>query len=122
MRLEFDTIYHEHLFYYSLTSLSAAARSAHGLGQRSMSTRIPIHGGSLRVDGLVSGSASASSAAKTALLEEEEAEWGVCEPETYSEFRLAPWTSGAREIRELLLRPQRPKAGGSLPTAPRRRG
>src|SRR5262249_27896157 len=31
-RLEFDTIYHEHLFYYSLTSLSALL-ARHGLGQ-----------------------------------------------------------------------------------------
>jgi SAM-dependent methyltransferase len=46
-RLEFDTIYHEHLFYYSLTSLrNAFARN--GLSLVGVE-RIPIHGGSLRV-------------------------------------------------------------------------
>jgi SAM-dependent methyltransferase len=45
--LEFDTIYHEHLFYYSLTSLDAALRrnGLHAVDAE----RIPLHGGSLRV-------------------------------------------------------------------------
>jgi SAM-dependent methyltransferase len=46
-RVEFDTIYHEHLFYYSVTSLSRLFR-ANGLAVTSVE-RIPIHGGSLRV-------------------------------------------------------------------------
>jgi SAM-dependent methyltransferase len=46
-RLEFDTIYHEHLYYYSLTSLDRAFRR-NGLIAVGVE-RIPIHGGSLRV-------------------------------------------------------------------------
>jgi SAM-dependent methyltransferase len=46
-RLEFDTIYHEHLFYYSLTSFESLFER-NGL-QLAHVERIPIHGGSLRV-------------------------------------------------------------------------
>jgi len=45
--LAFDTIYHEHVFYYSVTAL-AALLGRHGLGIRRVE-RIAIHGGSLRV-------------------------------------------------------------------------
>jgi SAM-dependent methyltransferase len=44
---EFDTIYHEHLYYYSLTSVSNLFRR-HNLVIQSVE-RIPIHGGSLRL-------------------------------------------------------------------------
>lgn len=43
----FDTIYHEHLFYWSLTALMKAARSA-GLSVHDVEP-ISIHGGSIRV-------------------------------------------------------------------------
>jgi len=43
----FDTIYHEHLCYFSLTSLDALFRR-HGLFLRRVA-RLPIHGGTLRV-------------------------------------------------------------------------
>ena len=46
-RTEFDTIYHEHLCYFSLTALSRLA-NRHGLHVVE-AERIPIHGGSLRV-------------------------------------------------------------------------
>ena len=46
--LQYDTIYHEHLRYYSLTSLTGAARGAR-LPRSSTSKRIPTHGGSIRV-------------------------------------------------------------------------
>jgi len=46
-KLEFDTIYHEHLFYYSLTSF-ASLLDRHGLEIVDVE-RIPIHGGTLRV-------------------------------------------------------------------------
>lgn len=46
-RVEFDTIYHEHIFYYSLTALHKILRR---FGLRIVDVkRIPIHGGSLRV-------------------------------------------------------------------------
>jgi SAM-dependent methyltransferase len=46
-KCEFDTIYHEHVFYFTLTALSALF-ARHGLSiQRA--ERIAIHGGSLRI-------------------------------------------------------------------------
>jgi SAM-dependent methyltransferase len=45
-KVEFDTIYHEHLFYYSVTSVSRLATLA-GLAVADVE-RLPIHGGSLR--------------------------------------------------------------------------
>ncbi len=44
---EFDTIYHEHLCYFSLTALDRLA-DRHGLVVRDVE-RVPIHGGSLRL-------------------------------------------------------------------------
>lgn len=44
---EFDTIYHEHLCYFSVTSLDRLFRS-HGLYLNDV-RRLPIHGGSLRI-------------------------------------------------------------------------
>ena len=46
-RLEFDTIYHEHLCYYSVTALQQLL-ARHGLMLADVE-RIPIHGGSLRL-------------------------------------------------------------------------
>jgi SAM-dependent methyltransferase len=46
-RCEFDTIYHEHLFYYTLHGL-APLFARHGLHLNDVE-RLPIHGGSLRV-------------------------------------------------------------------------
>lgn len=45
--VEFDTIYHEHLCYFSLTTLDRLCRR-HGLVAADVE-RLPIHGGSLRV-------------------------------------------------------------------------
>ncbi len=44
---EFDTIYHEHVFYFSLTALTPML-ARHGL-KLSAVERIPIHGGSVRL-------------------------------------------------------------------------
>ena len=44
---EFDTIYHEHLCYFSVTSADALFRR-HGLYINDV-RRLPIHGGSLRL-------------------------------------------------------------------------
>jgi SAM-dependent methyltransferase len=46
-QLEFDTIYHEHVFYYSLSALEALL-GRHGLEVHDLE-RIPIHGGTLRL-------------------------------------------------------------------------
>jgi SAM-dependent methyltransferase len=65
---EFDTIYHEHVFYFSLTALQPLFHR-HGLEIFHVE-RLPIHGGSLR---LFAGRAGAhsKSASVTALLDEE---------------------------------------------------
>jgi hypothetical protein len=69
-RLEFDTIYHEHLFYYSLSALD---RLLVRNGLRVVDVeRIPIHGGSLRVYATGADTAGDSSPAVEALLDEEE--------------------------------------------------
>jgi SAM-dependent methyltransferase len=43
---EFDTVYHEHVFYYSLTAMDALLRR-HGLAVADVES-LPVHGGSLR--------------------------------------------------------------------------
>jgi hypothetical protein len=80
---EFDTIYHEHLFYFSLTALERLF-SRHGLVIVDVE-RIPIHGGSLRVSLMRASSAPESSAAVTTLLADEAA-WGVTTPAVYLSF------------------------------------
>jgi len=69
-KLEFDTIYHEHLFYYSLTSFRSLL-NRHGLEVVDVE-RIPIHGGSLRVYAALSESATVGPAAEQLLAEESE--------------------------------------------------
>jgi hypothetical protein len=46
-RFEYDTVYHEHLCYFSVTALTHSFRRA-GLSLRRID-RVPVHGGSLRV-------------------------------------------------------------------------
>lgn len=67
-RLEFDTIYHEHVFYYSLSSL-VRVLGDHGLAVVDVE-RIPIHGGSLRVFVVRGGTTLPSPAVMTLLSEE----------------------------------------------------
>lgn len=68
---EFDTIYHEHLCYFSLTALDTLFRR-HGLMIQDVEC-IPIHGGSLRLF-LHKGSQQSPMVRR---LLTEEAEWGV---------------------------------------------
>jgi hypothetical protein len=79
-RREFDTIYHEHLCYFSLTALSRLFER-HGLVVLDVE-RIPIHGGSLRV---FAGKSGDSSPAVSRMLQEE-AEWGVEDVFSYQKF------------------------------------
>lgn len=79
-RCEFDTIYHEHLCYYSLTALDRLFRR-HQLFLQDVE-RIPIHGGSLRV--FVGTRSGESPSVKQALAEE--AAWGVANIGTYRAF------------------------------------
>jgi SAM-dependent methyltransferase len=77
-RCEFDTVYHEHLSYFSLTSLNALF-TRNGLTIQNVE-QLPIHGGTLRV---YAGHESSQSAAE--LLRDEQA-WGVSELNFYSGF------------------------------------
>ncbi len=79
-RLEFDTIYHEHLCYYSLTALQPLFKR-HGLEIVDVN-EIPLHGGSLQVHAALSGGPSEC---VCRLLEEERAA-GVGQREFYQDF------------------------------------
>lgn len=81
--VEFDTIYHEHLCYFSLTAL-AALFDRHGLRVVNVE-RLPIHGGSLRVHVVPAGSRERPAPTVAALLAEERA-WGVDRLEAYQPF------------------------------------
>lgn len=66
--LQYDTIYHEHLRYYSLHSLKYLLES-HGL-EMIFARRIPTHGGSVRVYASRKGRYPVSAAVEKLLLEE----------------------------------------------------
>jgi SAM-dependent methyltransferase len=105
-RCEFDTIYHEHLCYYSLTALDRLARR-HGLNAKDV-RRVPIHGGSLRVEfGRIGdppprpSPARGEGESRVREMLAEEASWGVDNVEVYRKF--AQRVAGVRrELRELL--------------------
>ena len=81
--VEFDTIYHEHLCYFSLTSVDFLFRK-HGLFVQNVE-RIPIHGGSLRLFINHQNNGQPVSEAVSQLLAEE-AEWEVSKPTYYQAF------------------------------------
>lgn len=78
--IEFDTIYHEHLCYFSLTSLHHLF-ATHGLTVVDVEA-VPIHGGSLRIFAAKDGSPSP---AVQKLLSDEQS-WGVDRVEFYAGF------------------------------------
>src|SRR5512135_1867399 len=80
--VEFDTIYHEHLCYFSLTALDRLFRR-HGLEIVDVEW-VPIHGGTLRFTSAHAGAARPG-AAVVALLDQEQA-WGVNQPNSYLSF------------------------------------
>ncbi len=80
-RCEFDTIYHEHLSYFSITALSRLFERHNLLIQNV--ERLPIHGGSLRL--FVSQAGAVQDPAVRELLEEEFG-WGVDSIEFYRDF------------------------------------
>jgi SAM-dependent methyltransferase len=79
---EFDTIYHEHVFYYSLSAIKILAERA-GLELYDMS-RQNIHGGSLRVFLQKERQHEVSSNVIKMLLEEEQ--YGITDKDSYSNF------------------------------------
>jgi SAM-dependent methyltransferase len=80
--VEFDTIYHEHLCYYSLTALERLFRR-HGLVIEDVE-RLAIHGGSLRV--FVAPEARAMQRGSVRRMIEDEAGWGVERADPYRAF------------------------------------
>jgi len=82
-RCEFDTIYHEHLCYYSLTALDALFHR-HDLEVQRVA-RVPIHGGSLRLF-VTRRAAFAGTDGSVDLLRLEEQAWGVEQEAFYRDF------------------------------------
>jgi len=80
--VEFDTIYHEHVFYFTLTALRPLFER-HGLTLMDVS-RLPIHGGSLRLTAARRGEHEVQPA--VAMLLGEEAGKGVGSPRYYEAF------------------------------------
>ena len=80
-KTEFDTIYHEHLFYFSVHAVAAAAERQQLVVQRV--ERVPIHGGSLRLFIGYGGRHGES----TERLLREEAALGVTGEAYYANFR-----------------------------------
>ncbi len=81
-RNEFDTIYHEHVFYFSLAALEPIFERQ-GLRVARVE-RTPMHGGSLRL--FAGHEAAVEPDATVAALRREEAEHGVTEPAFYKSF------------------------------------
>jgi SAM-dependent methyltransferase len=82
-RVEFDTIYHEHLSYFSLTALKQLC-ACHGLAI-SDAEQLPIHGGSLRLFLRPAQRGQRRSENVSRLLREEK-EWGVNRLSFYQAF------------------------------------
>jgi SAM-dependent methyltransferase len=81
--VQYDTIYHEHYSYFSLTTIRKVF-AAHGLDVVDVE-ELPSHGGSLRVYGAHAEAGREPSAVVADLLEREEAE-GLLDPERYRRF------------------------------------
>jgi SAM-dependent methyltransferase len=81
-RNEFDTIYHEHVFYFTLTPLLPLF-ARHGLEVWKVE-RIPIHGGSLRLFVNHAGARAVTDSVKSLLAEETKK--GVSSDKYYAQF------------------------------------
>lgn len=83
-KLEFDTIYHEHVYYFAVKPLQAAF-SRHGLELFNIE-KIAIHGGSLRMFVGHAGAHPIQAVVATMIAEEEQAK--LFAVDTYKEFGL----------------------------------
>jgi hypothetical protein len=81
-KCEFDTIYHEHLCYFSLTALDRLFKD-HQLTITRVE-RVSIHGGSLRIHAVHSEGAAVEPTVPRLL--EEEVAWGATVPDPYLRF------------------------------------
>jgi hypothetical protein len=83
-QIQFDTVYHEH---YSYLSLTAVARIFAAAGLRVWDVEeLPTHGGSLRVYGCHTG-ASIATTNRVDLLLKREDQFGLTQLETYAAFQ-----------------------------------
>ena len=82
--VQFDTIYHEHFSYFSMTTAERVF-ARHGLTLFSVE-RLPTHGGSLRLYACHAGDAAKPVEASVHALRAEEARWGVDSMATYAAF------------------------------------
>ncbi len=96
-RAEFDTVYHEHFFYFSLRALEHVMER-HGLRIFDVELFPDVHGGTIRASVCRTGASFERTAAAAGAFEREE-EAGVGEFATYADF--AERVAG---IRESLLR------------------
>ena len=96
-RLEFDTIYHEHLCYFSLTALSRLFER-HGLKVADVE-EIPIHGGSLLLT-VVRETAHRSGSPRVEALLRREASAGMSRVAYYEDLapRVTAWRDGFRKV------------------------
>ncbi len=90
--VEFDTVYHEHLCYFSVTSLMRLC-DAVGLSMVRVD-RVPVHGGSIRMYAGKKEKYSSHAAAVIAMAEDER-KTGLTAPETFENF--AEKTRNTRE-------------------------
>jgi SAM-dependent methyltransferase len=81
-KVEFDTIYHEHVYYFTLTPLIPLF-ARHGMDIFHLE-RLPIHGGSMRLYACKKGAGTIRSTVKEALNAEEKL--GVKAPAYYQRF------------------------------------
>jgi len=98
-RCEFDTIYHEHLCYFSVTAIEHLFRR-HGLKITSVE-RLQIHGGSVRVFVARDGAAPQDDSVRELL--REESAWGVNRLDVYAGFARRV-ESLKDSLRELIIR------------------
>lgn len=82
--VEFDTIYHEHLCYFSLTALDGLFQR-HGLNVVDVE-QLPIHGGSLRLFVAKKAAGKDARSTRVSQLLQQEANWGVNSREIYQKF------------------------------------
>jgi hypothetical protein len=109
-RLEYDTVYHEHLCYFSVTAL---ARLCDAVGLRIVRVdHVPVHGGSLRVYAAPAAAPDMHAAEVRALLRDEQ-ERGLTDAATY--HRLAAGVEATRA--ELLSLLRRLRGAGSTVAA-----
>lgn len=102
-RVEYDTIYHEHLCYFTATSLQRLGHAA-GL-ELVQADHVPVHGGSLRVYFARAGTNAGARGAPDSLgrLLREEREAGLTSPAAYDRFAEGA-AANRRALRELLTR------------------